>query len=486
MVKAILHVARQNTVHPVREYLKRVKADPSVAPYDLDQVAPQLFRASNPLHVAMVRKWLIGAVARALKPGCQMDYCLVLKGAQGLLKSTTLKALAGADLFTSSHAEQDKDFLLNVHSCWVYELAELESITGIKKAGALKNLITTATDVFRPPYGRTSERVDRQSVFCGTVNKEQFLRDDTGNRRFWVVPVEGTEKLDRDAITAARDAIWKAAVLAHEAGELPMLSDELEALSAAQNEQYNEQDAWSEMVRAWMDGDPLHCWDPDRDPSTTRFDPAGAFSSAEILYSAGLKRPDAISRGDEMRLGEVLRAMGFTSKQRRVNGAVLRLWGLSQPSRPVTTSNPEVVTPQPHSAAGDVPPLSQPSQPKKLFGKVKTPEAPASATAPTHSRLGTRGCDGCDTPPRPTAPQSFCPVTTLLDEVVTPGGGCDTPDRFENGDLVEFCTSEGNWRNGFRVFDVVETTRGTRYRIESSTEVLNVTADVIRPDVEAA
>ncbi len=483
---AVLHVARQTTVHPVREYLQRLKADPSITPYNLDDVAPKLFRASQPLHIAMVRKWLIGAVARALKPGCQMDYCLVLKGAQGLLKSTGLKALAGGELFTSSHAEQDKDFLLNVHSCWVYELAELESITGKRQSGALKNLITTATDVFRPPYGRTAERVDRQSVFCGTVNKEEFLRDDTGNRRFWVVPIEGTEKLDRDAIAASRDAIWKAAVLAHEANELPMLPDDLEALSAAQNEQYNEQDAWVGMVRAWMDGQPLHRWDPERDPSTKLFDPAGAFSSVEILYSAGLKRTEAITRADEMRLGEVLRAMGFTSKQRRVKGAVLRLWSLSQPSQPVTTLSREVVTPQTRSPAGDLPPLSQPSQPKERSGRlIRGGEEERAAHASTPF-LETRGCDTPISPAEPLAAQLVCPVTTSSGEVVTPGGGCDTQNHYENGDLVELRTPDGNWRNGFRVFDVVDTSIGTRYRIENSTEQFNVTASQMRPAQEVA
>lgn len=483
---AVLHVARQTTVHPVREYLQRVKADPSITPYDLNEVAPKLFRASQPLHVAMVRKWLIGAVARALKPGCQMDYCLVLKGAQGLLKSTGLKALAGGELFTSSHADQDKDFLLNVHSCWVYELAELESITGKRQSGALKNLITTATDVFRPPYGRTAERVDRQSVFCGTVNKEEFLRDDTGNRRFWVVPIEGNDKLDRDAIAAARDAIWKAAVLAHEANELPMLPDDLEALSAAQNEQYNEQDAWVGMVRAWMDGDPLHRWDPERDPSTRGFDPAGAFSSAEILYSAGLKRTDAITRADEMRLAEVLRTLGFMRKQRRVKGTVARLWSPSQPSQPVPTSKTEVVTPQNSCAAVDLSTPSQPSQPKKRSrGLIRGVVAEGAAHASTPF-LGTRGCDTPVSPAETFAAQLVCPVTTSSGEVVTPGGGCDTPNHYENGDLVELRTPDGNWRNGFRIFDVVDTSIGTRYRIESSKEQCNVTASQIRPAREVA
>lgn len=326
VVKAVMHVARQNSVHPVQSYLRRIKADQSIKPYDLDLVGPRLFRSPNPLHAAMIRKWLIGAVARAMRPGCQMDYCLVLKGAQGLLKSTSLKTLAGEEWFTSSHAEQEKDFLLNIQSCWIYELAELEAITRKKQAGALKNLISTATDTFRPPYGRTAERMPRQSVFCATVNKDQFLRDDTGNRRYWVVPIEGTEKLDREAILAARDSIWKAAVIAHEKGETPMLEETHEALSAEQNKDFNEQDAWVEMVQAWIDGDPLLKWDPERDPSPRPFEPGAPITSAEILYSAGLKRPDAITRSDEMRVSEVLQSMGFKKTRMRSGQERIRGW----------------------------------------------------------------------------------------------------------------------------------------------------------------
>jgi hypothetical protein len=421
VVKAVLHVARQTSVHPVREYLQRVKADPSITPYDLDQVAPTLFRASASQHVAMVRKWLIGAAARGLNPGCQMDYCLVLKGNQGLLKSTSLKALAGADWFTSTHAKDDKDFLLNVHSCWIYERGELDSITSRTQAGALKNLITTAADTFRPPYGRTSEKHNRQSVFCGTVNKEEFLRDDTGNRRFWVVPIEGSNKLDRDAITAARDSIWKAAVLAHESGELPMLSKEQEALSAAQNALFNEQEPWTEMVQAWMDGVPLHRWGPSRDPSTMRYDPDIPFTSVDVLYSAGMKRPDAISKADEMRVSAVLRALGFEREKNPVqsNGVRTRRWRLAaQPAQPAQPQSSEVVHPLIPAAATGLGHSAQPAQP--FQGKQVVEEAPPAQEAPPACELqsGDEGCAGCADHPKPTAAQSISAAQPAVSEVV--------------------------------------------------------------------
>jgi hypothetical protein len=423
VVMAVMHAARQAPHHPVRAYLQRVEADPAIVPFNLDQVAPQFFRASNPLHAAMVRAWLIGAAARALQPGCQMDYCLVLKGGQGQRKSRSLEALASPDWYCSSIPEAEKDLLLNIHSTWIYELAELESVTSRKEAGKLKNLITTSTDVLRVPYGRTSERMPRQSVLCATVNEDTFLRDDTGNRRFWVVPVDGAEQLDHAGLIAARDGIWKAAVLAHRAGEKPMLTPELEHQSKQQNERFNAQDPWAEMVVAWMNGDPLQRWDAERDPSTKSYDPNDPFTSAEVLYSAGLRRPDAITRADEMRVAAVLKHLGFKKgSQYRRDGQVVRAWVPSQPSQPSQPHSPEVVTPQNHCAAVNQDPLSQPSQPffsKKGIDSSSQHQPNARPDAENDPLFRNVGCDTPPQPARSAAAQSVCPVTTSFPEVVT-------------------------------------------------------------------
>jgi predicted P-loop ATPase len=420
VIKAIVHTARQAPHHPVRAYLQQVEADPGIAPFDLDQVAPQFFRAKQPLHVAMVRKWLIGAVSRVLNPGCQMDYVLVLQGGQGQFKSTSLKTTASPDWYCSSIPENEKDLLLNIHSTWIYELAELESVTSRKEAGKLKNLITTSTDLVRVPYGRTNERMARQSVFCATVNEDTFLRDDTGNRRFWVVPVEGTRPIDKAGLAAARDAIWKAAVAAYRAGELPMLTAEMEALSSQQNQEFNQQDPWVEMVLAWMDGDPLHRWDPDRDPSTVIYDANRPFTSAEILYSAGLRRLDQITRADEMRVAAVLRQLRFDRAQKRVDGRIDRFWLPSQPSQPSQPQTAEVVTPQTPAAAEDLGVPSQPSQPFSTKRELKkkghaTPGAGANMHPLLRKQVAT-----VVTPPKTVALQSFQPSQPTFEEVVTP------------------------------------------------------------------
>jgi hypothetical protein len=356
ITKAVCHTARQQSFHPVQQYLLDLEQNSTVEPFDLDQVAPQFFRSTDPLHVAMVRKWLVGAVARAMNPGCQMDYALVLQSKhQGINKSTSFRDLASPDWFTSTVPDGDKDFLLNVHSCWIFELAELESVTGKRDAGRLKNLITSSTDTFRVPYGRTAERRKRSSVFCGTVNEDTFLRDETGNRRYWVVPIEGSELLDRDGLKAARDGIWRAALAAWRAGELPMLSRAQEALSERQNGQFIQAHPWLEMLQAAMEARPQDWQEP--------------FSTADALLMTELRRRDQITRRDETEIGPLLRQLGFEKKQKRQQGAVKWLWRRtatpepSQPSQRVTTpSGGGCDTPDPLQQRGSEQ-LSQPSQP---------------------------------------------------------------------------------------------------------------------------
>jgi hypothetical protein len=377
ITKAICHVAQQQSFHPVRQYLLGLEQDTGTAAFDLDEVAPRFFRSPDPLHVAMVRKWLIGAVWRAMEPGCQMDYCLVLQSRhQGIGKTTSFKALASPDWFNSSAPDGDKDFLLNVHSCWIFEMGELESHTGKRSAGHMKNLITITTDNFRAPYGRNNEPHRRGSVFCGTVNEESFLRDETGNRRYWVVPITGTEPLDRDGLLAVRDGIWKAAVAAYRANELPMLTRAQEALSEIQNETFTYSDPWLEMLQGAVESNPRKWQMP--------------FSTADVLEAAGLKQREQITRADGTRLAPLLRELGFDKGKhvtRTGNGQRIRLW--SPVTNVTTPSQPQrggCDTPEPLQR-NDSQPLSQTSQPissKKSKGGEQAAETAAADPTPVN------------------------------------------------------------------------------------------------------
>jgi hypothetical protein len=406
ITKAICHVAQQQSFHPVRQYLLGLEQDAGTAAVDLDEVAPRFFRSPDPLHVAMVRKWLIGAVWRAMEPGCQMDYCLVLQSRhQGIGKTTSFKALASADWFNSSAPDGDKDFLLNVHSCWIFEMGELESHTGKRSAGHMKNLITITTDNFRAPYGRNNEPHRRGSVFCGTVNEESFLRDETGNRRYWVVPITGTEPLDRDGLLAVRDGIWKAAVAAYRANELPMLTRAQEALSEIQNETFTHSDPWLEMLQNAIESNPPRWQMP--------------FSTAEALAVAGLKNSEQITRADETRLAPVLRQLGFNKAKNPVrtgDGGRIRLWCPAQPAQPGTTSSwGGCATPEALQGNGS----QRPAQPAQPISSKKTKGGDEQAAAAAAASLNVEtGCAGCATSPKPLCRNGSDPAQPPKNEVV--------------------------------------------------------------------
>lgn len=460
IIKAITHVARENLHRPVQDYLKRIEADPAIEPFDLDEVAPRFFRASEPLHKAMVRKWLIGAAARAMDPGSQMDYALVLQSdREGLGKSTGFEALASPDWFNCSVPDQDKDFLLNVHSCWIFELAELEHVTARREAGRMRNLITTKQDLVRLPYGRANERLKRSSVFCGTVNAREFLRDPTSDqRRYWVVPIEGGDKLDRDGLKAARDGIWKAAVMAWRSGELPMLSDDLDKQSREQNREFSNEDAWLPMLRAWVDGNPLvvHMLDPDSRKTHIRpADPSQPFTIAAAIYSAGLKPLNQIHRGDENRVAPLLRELGFEKVRLMVNRRRAWLWRPiaqpAQPAQPQESGGWAVKS----TAAQEVSEIAQPAQPISKKGKTFSGDGGGrqGAAPENEPSLSEKGWAGWATPSDPlprNGSEGAQPPLGRVGQVGqagqrSPGSAPDCAPVIQNGRIACWVDGEGGW-----------------------------------------
>ena len=344
----LLLAARKNPFHPVRCYLERIEKDPAVVPFDLDKVAPQFFRAKRKLHTVVVRKWLIGAIARVMDPGCQMDYCLVLQSdTQGIGKSTTFRELASPEWFCSTIPEGDKDLSLNIHNTWIFELAELETLTGRKAAGHLKNMLTTTTDLVRVPYGKASERLKRPSVFCATVNKRVFLRDETGNRRFWVVPIDGTDKIDRAKLAAARDGIWKAAVQAWRSGELPMLPAGLADASEQQNDNYQEQDTWLPVLAQYL--------------SRRLQEEQTPVQVGELLDHLGMTK-DRQNPRDAGRAREVAQSLGWRHRQGTTKDK-RRVKGLWPPTATQATHATQTATQaQPSAANGSRPTATQATQ----------------------------------------------------------------------------------------------------------------------------
>lgn len=239
---AILMVAKTRAFHPIEQYFKQIEQDQSIQPIDLSTFARDYFSVTSHLSNEMLCAFLRGAVWRVFQPGCQFDAVLTLKGPQGIRKTSALRSLApDPEWFSSSSHDQLKDQTIALHRVMITELGELEHHTGKRSAGALKNLITNPRDLQRVPYGRSYEFMPRRSVLAASVNGDDFLRDTTGNRRFWVVDLpqeQHVDVIDTDRIERDRDRIWKAAIAQYRAGMKPMLSATHQAMSDRQNEGY--------------------------------------------------------------------------------------------------------------------------------------------------------------------------------------------------------------------------------------------------------
>ena len=197
------------------------------------------------------RKWIMSAVARAVNPGCKADGVLILEGTQGAGKSTALRELAGEDWFGDALPSMaSKDASDYVRGKWIIELAELSNINKAE-VEIVKAFISRAEERFRPAYGRSEILYPRACVFAGTTNKSDYLRDETGNRRFWPVKC-GT--IDVKAIRENRLALFAEAVRAVQSGENWWLDSHAEQFSKLEQERRLSVDEWAGLIETHCEG----------------------------------------------------------------------------------------------------------------------------------------------------------------------------------------------------------------------------------------
>lgn len=217
---ALQEVTQDNKFHPVRQYLTGLTWDGECR---VDTLFIDYIGAEDTEYIrAVTRKWMCGAIARVMEPGVKFDTAIVLYGSQGLGKSLILERL-GRKWFNNSLVDiKTKDALEQIQGSWINELAELAP-TYKNDNEIVKAFISRTSDRFRSPYGRRTEEYPRQCVFAGSTNNLMFLKDRTGNRRFW--PITG----DKDRKTKNS---WD------------LSKDEIDQL-------------WAEAFRYWSEGEPL-------------------------------------------------------------------------------------------------------------------------------------------------------------------------------------------------------------------------------------
>jgi putative DNA primase/helicase len=304
VVAAVRIVADRRSFHPVRDYLESLSWDgtPRASRWleDYAQVRP-----TSDAHAALVRtvarQWLVSCVARAMRPGCKVDTMLILEGRQGIGKSRALAALAGEAFFSDAAIDfASKDACQTIQGVWILELAELDAILR-RDPSVAKAFISRGVDRFRVPYGRLPENVPRSVVFAGTVNHGSYLRDTTGNRRYWIVRCEGP--IDVDGLRAARDALWAEATHLYRSGEPWHLGPEEDELMAGEHEARLEVDPWEEAILAWT-------------AARAGAESEPPFTMNEVLESALGLRTSSKNSSVTIRVSRLLARLGYERRRR--------------------------------------------------------------------------------------------------------------------------------------------------------------------------
>lgn len=249
--EAVHCMALKNAYNPVVDYLNGLKWDGSSR---LDKWLYAYCGADdNPYTQYIGKMTLVAACARVDKPGIKYDHMLILEGAQGIYKSSMLKALGGQWFQEIDLLDRDKDTIEKMRGCWIIEVDELECFKK-KEVDSLKSFLSTQVDKIRLPYARNSIQLPRKSIFVGTINPAPFgyLRDRTGNRRFLPVAVGN---IDIAGVTRDRDQLWAEAWLAYKAGS-PIYINDPSILKYAMEEQREREmsDPWEEPVSIWVEG----------------------------------------------------------------------------------------------------------------------------------------------------------------------------------------------------------------------------------------
>jgi putative DNA primase/helicase len=318
---AVAKVVDDRSYHPIREYLASLPEWDGVTRAEI-LLIDYLGAEDNAYTRAVTRKTICGAVARVQHPGVKFDNILVLNGDQGIGKSTLIAKLGG-EWYSDSLSltdMNDKTAAEKLQGYWILEIGEL---AGMKKADIdkVKAFISRQDDKYRASFGRRVTPHPRQCIFFGTTNSQNgYLRDITGNRRFWTVKTPGTGKKKPWQLTNEDvRQIWAEALVLVERGEKLYLDSNLEALSQVEQSSAMEQDDREGLVSAYLNLPLPENWsgmdiyarqeyirDPDGPTQPKGIAPRDRVSNMEIWCECFGKRKEDIKPADSYAIAAIM------------------------------------------------------------------------------------------------------------------------------------------------------------------------------------
>jgi predicted P-loop ATPase len=271
-------------------------------------------------------KFLIGAVARALQPGCRMDYMLILEGDQGIGKSTVVQVLGGEYAGENLPDFSSRDAMQIAGAKWFIEVSELAALKR-SEVEEVKGFLTRTEDTFVPKYAKHPIAVKRCSVLIGSVNPGAtgYLLDPTGNRRFWPVKVWA---INLAALRQDREQLFAEAVFRFQRGDPWWVeNDDQKRMLTEEQDARVEEDDWEVIIAKWLsDGvaaDPGRGW-----PRSNRLDRT---TSAEIATKALGMQPKEINRATQTRIGNIMKRLGYSKRRVCIEGR--REWIYETPDK---------------------------------------------------------------------------------------------------------------------------------------------------------
>jgi predicted P-loop ATPase len=289
-------VARNAPFHPIREYLKSVTWDGIPR---IDYLFSCYYGTPDlDYYRAVSRNFMIGAVARVMRPGCKLDTMPILEGKQGTFKSTSLKMLFGTSWVSEVNVTPGhKDFHQNLRGKWCLEFADLDAFSRADH-NQLKAQLTAPIDNYRASFGRRNADYPRQCVFAGTTNDDQYLKDATGGRRFW--PIE-CRRINLEQLQKDRNQLWAEAYHRFQSWEPWHVINQREA-ETRQSDRY-QHDSWEEIIAPWLE---KH----DQNPIASL-----KIYLSEILSECLDIPPGKHDRSHQIRVGNVMKRLGYGKKR---------------------------------------------------------------------------------------------------------------------------------------------------------------------------